>query len=356
MLRPREIYPLLCLYILYEMYIATISSFAVITYAYPLGILVLTPLSYCVFAWAGQSPIGADDVVDLEGAWKNMGLGDQMDVSREEMECIKPAEYTAKAKGKLMLSSTGGMSSLSELYVSRITENDNKARKFAKMETPKSGYTSEDGSPLSDYDDETFTFLPKSSQTVLEHVTSKSYLSESLDTITLWISKPWEVLFGFVLPYNKYPGIAFFMIIAFCFAISDLQLEMADGIIAYLGFNSNFIALTFYNLFSNMPDLLTVYTAAKNKEFTLALATIFSSQVLNLQVSLMLPWLLRCILWGGYSSSNSSMQNISMMSAVGILAVIAILLPLNKYRLNTLFGVLLLLMYAAYVFIVHKFV
>ena len=340
----------------YEIYIAVISSFKVITYMYPLGLLLLTPLSYCVFAWAGREQDTKDQQVDLEKAWRNMGLNEDPDVSSEELETLDFPHNTATQAKKMILSSTGGMYSLAELYANRINQSGKKWKKDSESHYKQQIYY--EGDPTTDIDEENFTFVPKPSY-VAENLTqpgTQGILSSSVERFTLWMSKPWEVLFGLILPHNKYPGVSFFMIIGFCFIISDLQLSMADGIIAYLGFNSSFIALTFYNLFSNMPDLLTVYTAAKNKEFTLALATIFSSQVLNLQFSLMLPWLLRCVLWGGYSSTPSDMQNMSMLSAVVILAVIAILLPLNRYRLNAAFGVLLLMLYIGYVYLVHKFV
>lgn len=318
-------YPLLLLYIAYGIYIVYLVGLPSISIFEPLLLIVLTPVSYMIFKWAAKEQKPESDELTLDQAW-------------EVMEFHSERSRSNHIKGN----------SLSELYESRIQHQG-----ISNLNTSRHHNNNKSESHVRDdvEDEETFVFVPKKQAHEPKPGPEQTDL---LETVLVTIAKPWEVLLGIILPHNKYPGISFLMIVACCFGMSDVQLQLADSIIRHFGFDAKFIALTFYNFFSNMPDLLTVISAARKKEFNLALTTIFSSQVINLQVSLCVPWFFRCLLWGNYRNKPNDSLFVSMAYAVVILGVISFFLPLNKYRLNLLFGIVLIALYCGFVYVAYS--
>lgn len=105
-------------------------------------------------------------------------------------------------------------------------------------------------------------------------------LIESFFTI---LTTPWKLIFSIIIPLESSPVLAFVIIVISCFVLSSIQVELADKLIEASNFSHNFVGLTFFSWFGNLTDILTVITATKNKEFELAFATIYASQIINIQ-------------------------------------------------------------------------
>lgn len=325
---PREVFPLIGLYVAYGIYVTYIASMKLVGWQSPAVLLLLTPLSYWVFSWAGS--IARDQApMYLESAWQ------MMEEARSRQRHAEPSNKAGIRLKEIYRNRTG--QSTPQVYSPNSSMD-------AWQSYKESAYEEDE-----DCDEETFTFVPKNEPKTGGHSFIIDNINTPLEYVWEKICYPWEILFGLVLPHNKYPGVAFLLIIACCFIISDVQLMLADKIIDKLAIDPNFVALTVYNFFSNMPDLLTVITAAKNKEFTLALTTIFSSQVINLQISLCLPWFLRELIVGGPRTDNSKSMAESMAIAIGVLCMLLVVMSLNRFRLTNLMGIVLVLTYFGYI-------
>jgi len=347
-LDPMQVFPLLGLYIFYAAYVTLVSSLDTMTFYLPLPLLLLLPMSYRVFRFAAS--FGSDNPEDndyLKEAWS------KLDQLRKERQSILSESYSMEN------------STLSDLYQrnvdyfgSQIDYDRHKQLDIIKdrlnssktssvddiLDTEFTKSFTEQYMTGEDEEETSFLFTPK------PEIMKKKYRVQESPLLKSWkfVSMPWHFLFDRILPVDRRPKIAFVMIIAICFFVSDLQLSMADRVISRLHLNHNFVALTFYNWFSNITDLLTAISAAKKREFNLALTTIFSSQIINIQVALCAPWFIKAVIHGDYSFEKIDMTK-SMLSIMLVLVVLASLLAINKMRLTYCLGVALICVYLGYI-------
>ena len=112
-----------------------------------------------------------------------------------------------------------------------------------------------------------------------------------------------------------------------------MQVELADRLIEASSFSHNFVALTFFSWFGNITDMLTVITATKNKEFELAFATIYASQIINLQFALGFPWVLKYLVYGPFSLKETKMDD-SLIAVLLVLGCTLSFLCLFRFKLG----------------------
>jgi len=369
-----SVYPTIGLYIGVGSYISFLTSLPVVDWKYPLSIILTLPLSYLTLAVTqhNEEHLPIEEVDCLERAWEQM---QSQDILNRRKKSMRKDSKEIKIVKEI---------SLAEIYEARVkmaTGALNGVNERGSYLPSTNGVPSNSNIISEEEDEETFFFVPRNHERDLayaqknlqihkakensnhhqakyhDHHNQDKKLKENaedsessfIDSVWASLALPWEFLFGALLPHNKFPGLSFIMIIGCCFCISDIQLSLAESIIGYFKLDANFVAMTIYNLFSNMPDLLTVVTAARKDELALAVATVFSSQLINLQVALSLPWFMRTLLTGPYSIAKESGLSEAMAVVVVVLVLLAVGLWASQQRLTLCLGVYLLTIYLSFV-------
>ena len=301
------------MYIAYGSYISFVASREVVRSWYILVLILMLPFTYYATS-LGDVDVQLEGDDSLDEAWRFMEQSRVGEISEES------GSYQWK----------GGHKGFSR--AGRVTK-----RRIYKI--------NED--PYED-EEESFEFMPKKGSFYEESHSKIARLGDILHKFWDIISIPWEMLFSMIFP-ESWPGLTFIMIVAFCFFICNIQIQLAELVIVQLKLDADFLALTFYNCFSNMPDLLTVIAAAKAKEFNLIMATLFVSQIINLQVALAMPWFLREVLF--QDSSRASPDDLwrPMTVCIIILAMIAVMLSIANFHLNKTLAFSMIALYAIYV-------
>jgi Ca2+/Na+ antiporter len=99
--------------------------------------------------------------------------------------------------------------------------------------------------------------------------------------------------------------------------------------------------------------VLTVITATKNKEFELAFATIYASQIINIQFALVFPWTLKCLYDGNFNLQGAKMFD-SLIMVLFVLASTVVCLIWFRFKLNLNLFAALVTIYFGYVIFEYR--
>lgn len=308
---PSQVLPLILMYIVYGSYIAFVASRDEVKPWYIFVLILSLPFTYYVTS-LGNVDISLEGDDSLDEAWRFM--------EESKLGNITSESGSYQWKGS---------------YKGQIAKETSKRQLYQIVDYP-------------DEEEESFEFKPKSPKFYDENPSLMTKLSDLLFKTWELLESPWDKLFSYIFP-ESWPGLTFIMIVAFCFLICNIQIQLAEQVIVQLKLDADFLALTFYNCFSNMPDLLTVIAAAKVKEFNLIMATLFVSQIINLQVALAFPWFMRQILFKDSSTASPEELWRPMILCITILSTIAVMLSVANFQLTKPLAFSMIGLYAAYV-------
>lgn len=131
--------------------------------------------------------------------------------------------------------------------------------------------------------------------------------------------------------------------------LSWVLVETAIEISILLNIPEAIIALTVLAIGTSVPDLISSLIVAKQGRGDMAISNAIGSNIFDILVGLGLPFLIVMLISGG--SIEASGQNLTVSSFILFASLIAfaILLLVNRWKINWLTGVILLGLYVAYI-------
>lgn len=342
--------PVVVLYLVNGMVVVWFSSFVDLEFYFPLLMLLGVPVSYWIF-FNGNFEEKEDF---LSRAMKRKE--EQMRKEKEDfarMRFINPFLDETRILDFLDLDSSIKEEIMMKEMTSKLKNHDEESFSLLSGDMVDGMEELEDFIPINDEDNSILDPLefPGGNKKDAKIATNgpKRAKNPLRKVLMFALVKPWKLIFDNLLPYKKYSMLSFALISSACFLISSIQVQQADIIITKLHLSHSFIALTFFSWFNCATDIMTVVIASKAKKFDLALSTLFYAQVINLQISLNLGWFLKSFIFGGFDLNSSRMTS-TMVGALAVLVLVWLLLCVNRWRLNFLFGGQLFLMYLCYVY------
>jgi Ca2+/Na+ antiporter len=116
-----------------------------------------------------------------------------------------------------------------------------------------------------------------------------------------------------------------------------------------MGVSVTFVGLVFTSWGNNVGDLTTTIVSAKSKMAGQATSSLFGSQIINIQISLGVPWLVKNLIYGPVKLNDPNIPS-SIEAIICVLFAMYLILVLGKMRLSYCNGLLILIVYFLYVF------
>lgn len=182
-----------------------------------------------------------------------------------------------------------------------------------------------------------------------DHSTQKEprTCSTSLTGLIALSSIPFTRLFEKTIPVDK-PIHAFFISMVYVFLFTQYTLFCVDVISDYFGVPVSFLGLIFSAWGNNIGDLATALISSKNQMASQAASSLLGSQIINIQLCLAFPWLIKNIFVAPVKFIDPSITT-SIEIIIGSLLLLYAILWLGQMRLSCVNGSFILLIYLVYV-------
>jgi K+-dependent Na+/Ca+ exchanger-like protein len=163
------------------------------------------------------------------------------------------------------------------------------------------------------------------------------------------IFQPFDWFLELIFPKPKYFITVFFISIGFIGALCWILVESAIIISEALNIPEVVIALTVLAVGTSVPDMMSSVIVAKQGRGGMAVSNGIGSNIFDIFVGLGLPWLIKSLLVDKALVTNIEGLGISIVLLFGSVLLLLFVLMFNKWRLNQGLGLLLILLYIAYV-------
>ena len=153
----------------------------------------------------------------------------------------------------------------------------------------------------------------------------------------------------FVFPKaEKYYHVFFFAILLIA-GLSWVLVEVAIRVSVLMNIPEAIIALTVLAVGTSIPDLISSLIVAKQGRGDMAVSNAIGSNIFDILVGLGLPFLIAMLIHGGNIEAKGQNLMASSIILFASLIAFAILLLINKWKVNWLTGVILIGLYIFYV-------
>jgi len=163
------------------------------------------------------------------------------------------------------------------------------------------------------------------------------------------ITSPFDFVLDKIFPKPEKYYVIFFISILIIAALSWVLVESAIGIAHILNVSEAIIAVTVLAVGTSVPDFISSVVVSKQGRGGMAISNVIGSNIFDILIGLGLPFLLIIFITGG--NINLHIDNL-YMSVQFLLASVAVLFGLfiiNKWVVGKKMGVLLILLYVAYI-------
>lgn len=165
--------------------------------------------------------------------------------------------------------------------------------------------------------------------------------------ITTTLLRPLGVIYHYAIPM-RYPILAFSVCLLFLFIFTQYTMFSVEQLSAFMGVSVTFVGLVFTSWGNNVGDLTTTIISAKAKMAGQATSSLFGSQIINIQVSLGFPWMVKNILYGPVKLNDPNIPS-SIEAIILVLFAMYLILIFGKMKLNYCNGTLILIVYFLYI-------
>jgi len=180
---------------------------------------------------------------------------------------------------------------------------------------------------------------------------SETYLQSKRkqNPITFVVKK----LLGVLIPdTNKKPKLyllTFAMSILLIGVTSYLLVDLLMRAAGILDINPTFLALTVLAVGTSIPDLVSSILVAKQGRGDMAVSNAIGSNIFNILFGLGLPWAIFMAFNGGSITVENANLNASILLLIATVIVIIFLLVIRNWRIGHRSGLILILLYVAFV-------
>lgn len=177
---------------------------------------------------------------------------------------------------------------------------------------------------------------------------------ESSKKSILWrVFSPLDFLLKYTMPKAKWNWGVFIMSIVWISGLSWLLVESAIHVSKVLNIPEAIIALTVLAIGTSVPDLMSSYIVAKNGKGGMAISNAIGSNIFDILIGLGLPWLIVLVVFGREVEVVRENLLSSVMLLFGSVVVVLVILAIRKWKIRKQTGILLILIYLAY--LVYQF-
>ena len=162
------------------------------------------------------------------------------------------------------------------------------------------------------------------------------------------IMNPIDFILKKIFPPAKYNFAVFLMSIAIIAGISWVLVESAIHIAHILNISEAIIAVTVLAAGTSIPDLFSSLIVSKQGRGGMAISNAVGSNIFDILIGLGLPFMIIIVSTGG--KANLDLGNIeqSVYFLLASVVIVFFLFVINKWKVGKIFGISLLLVYAAY--------
>ena len=234
---------------------------------------------------------------------------------------------------------------------------------------PKNSSNDEEGKSLLRNEDEessnpSGTYQEEEVQIIDKDEDSPFSVPEGLISRSLWIvALPLTCLFYVTIPdcrkerWEKWYLVSFFVSVVWIALLSYVLVWMVETIGFTLGIDDVIMGLTFLAAGTSVPDGISSLIVARQGDGDMAVSNTIGSNVFDILLCLGLPWLLRTTIvdTGGYVVVLSGSIIYTAISLFGTVFVTLLFVVLNKWYLNKCLGMILLILYFAFITVATLF-
>lgn len=161
-------------------------------------------------------------------------------------------------------------------------------------------------------------------------------------------TRPLDQLLKFIFPSKERYYLIFLMSIVLIAVLSYVLVEVAVASAHILNIPEAIIALTVLAVGTSIPDLFSSIIVARQGRGDMAVSNAIGSNIFDILVGLGLPFLIVMLLSTETIQAGGNLTN-SVIILFGSLMLLVLLLLVNRWRVGKPIGVILILVYIAYV-------
>lgn len=163
------------------------------------------------------------------------------------------------------------------------------------------------------------------------------------------IFQPFDWLLAIIYPKPRYYFVVFFISIAFIGALCWVLVESAIIISDVLEIPELVIAMTVLAVGTSVPDMMSSVIVAKQGRGGMAVSNGIGSNIFDILIGLGLPWMIKSYLVDSGIVINIEDLDRSIILLFASVLILLFALILRKWRIGQGMGLLLILIYIAYV-------